>query len=225
MAFDQEDIAPVSCLEASSLVPTNAHHPPSPVSPVGGGEGVKLKKPPPITPNSFKRFFTPRLSSAGGMKASAARQALRDITARANNHLNSDGSSRRNLSPFADTRTSAEGTDISYAEGSAGKRKALLSPDTSPDRLCGGKRPKARHPIIVDEADARGKPKQEAISEVEGEEKEPVILIRRSCLTSVNARLFQRSLGSPGAFGGPMVQHHCTGMWMPTFYTEVLAKH
>ncbi|KAH0538405.1 hypothetical protein FGG08_005005 [Glutinoglossum americanum] len=213
MAFNQEDAVLVPRLEAPSLVLTEAHLP-SPASPADSVEGTKLKKPPPITPNSFRRFFTPRLSSKRGTKASAARQALRNITASANNHT-CVGNGRGGLSPFADTRTSAGGIEVLYSEGSAGKRKALLSPDTSPDRLCGGKRTKVQRLTIVDEMDAGEDVRQEAIGKVkeeeEGEEEEnsPVAPIKRSSLATVSARLFQRSLGFPGAFGGPMIQHHC----------------
>ncbi|KAI9765761.1 MAG: hypothetical protein M1840_007195 [Geoglossum simile] len=195
---------------------TTAARPLSPTSPADAGEGTKLKKPPPVTPNSFRRFFTPR-SLTKITKVSAARRALRNITAQANNHLGSEqGSSRRNLGPFADARRPSGGVEIAYEEEGSRKRKALLSPDTSPDRPCGAKRLKAQHLAMADGAGEVAGTKPGATAEVTAEVEEegecPVAAIKRLSLASAGARLFQRSLGYSGRFRGPMVQHHC-GDW------------
>ncbi|KAI9785382.1 MAG: hypothetical protein M1839_000401 [Geoglossum umbratile] len=221
MASGRGNATPAPQPRPASSVPA-ATHPLSPTSPAAGGEGTKLKKPPPITPNSFKRFFTPRPPLARGTKVSAARQALRNITAQANNHLGSGReSSWGDLSPFADARRPAGEIEIACEEGNFGKRKALLSPDTSPDRPCGTKRPKAQHPAMVDEADevvdtklgaAVGVAAEAEEGEAEEGERKLVASIKRFNLANVSARLFQRSLGYSGGFGEPMTQHHC-GNW------------
>ena len=75
--------APVKC-----FVPSNEamSSPPPPASSQSsdGDKRTKPKKPPAVTPRSFRRFFTPR-SSRTSLGCSASRQALRDITSPALN--------------------------------------------------------------------------------------------------------------------------------------------
>ncbi|KAJ6005620.1 hypothetical protein N7451_003564 [Penicillium sp. IBT 35674x] len=95
-----EPILPTSHREAYPQIPSS---PPSVASDLGSGR--KLRKPPTVTPRSFRRFFTPRslLNSGSNASVKTSRQALRVLTSPAVNRLgpaftrSPDGRSR---SPF-----------------------------------------------------------------------------------------------------------------------------
>ncbi|KAJ5897623.1 hypothetical protein N7504_007911 [Penicillium tannophilum] len=95
-----EPILPTSHREAYPQIPSS---PPSVASDLGSGR--KLRKPPTVTPRSFRRFFTPRslLNSGSNASVKTSRQALRVLNSPAVNRLgpaftrSPDGRSR---SPF-----------------------------------------------------------------------------------------------------------------------------
>ncbi|KAK5001382.1 hypothetical protein LTR39_006982, partial [Cryomyces antarcticus] len=82
------------------------HFASSPLAPSSSINSRKPRKPPPITPKRFTKFFTPRTSSTGGRKSAtggkSARQ-LRDITRNAiNRRRPTDGKLSSNAPLFAD---------------------------------------------------------------------------------------------------------------------------
>ncbi|KAI9816739.1 MAG: hypothetical protein M1826_001737 [Phylliscum demangeonii] len=91
---------------ALSSSPTRQLSSPSARRPSTGDDREKRRGLPTVTPNRFRRFFTPRSTTTGGSRSgSAARRMLHDITRRTNNRSSPvrrgpDG--RRVLEPFAD---------------------------------------------------------------------------------------------------------------------------
>ena len=81
--------------------------PSSPIDPAAHSTGHRLKKPPPVTPRRFKKFFTPRLQNVR-RKGQPARKALRDLNGPALNRRSlqegikesSGGSDLNSLSPI-----------------------------------------------------------------------------------------------------------------------------
>ncbi|KAJ6144753.1 hypothetical protein N7470_008648 [Penicillium chermesinum] len=81
------------------LIPSS---PPSVASDVGSGR--KLRKPPTVTPRSFKRFFTPRSlldSSHNGSGGRSSRQALRALSSPAVNRLGPAFTSKKRKHSFS----------------------------------------------------------------------------------------------------------------------------
>ncbi|KAJ5740340.1 hypothetical protein N7493_000212 [Penicillium malachiteum] len=86
--FQSEPILPSSHQEPRfPQVPQVPSSPPSVASDIGSGR--KLRKPPSVTPRSFRRFFTPRslLNSESHGNVVASREALRALTSPAFNRL------------------------------------------------------------------------------------------------------------------------------------------
>ncbi len=108
---------------------------PLPPQSVDSRDGKKLKKPPTITPRSFRRFFTPRRTLGKPAKVSAARKALCEITSPAINRGGQDrGRGDAELEGFADIVASGKENESLSMFAGRKKRRLLLSPDTSPDQ-------------------------------------------------------------------------------------------
>ena len=94
------------------------------------GPNGKPKKKPTVTPRTFTRFFTPRSSLGRGGKIGASRQALRDITASAQNRKQST----RRRTPTKDSIRIFDDHDESFPDDARKKkRKILHTPATTPD--------------------------------------------------------------------------------------------
>lgn len=170
-----------------------------------GGQSEKPRKPPSVTPNTFRRFFTPRQSAP---TLSSARKAFQDITFPANNRTQRrprrDGDA---LEPFPDisTRTDENGQAIATALWK--KRKILhfqepacerervscanlSSPLTGPEKNC----PRdSESPSLGSMADANI-----ALHEDELVQPRPVKQYRHWQRPNMSSRLLQRELGLAG---------------------------
>ncbi|KAF1999925.1 WD40 repeat-like protein [Amniculicola lignicola CBS 123094] len=193
----------------SDFVPSS---PPQPVSSVGGR---KVRKPPPITPKRFTRFFTPRNSRHGAsdakLRSSSARQ-LQDITRTAVNR-----------NPHSKTRTTPRKT-VNFAEDMEEqgvktpqfqdrKRKGpYLSPESSPAQSSPSKRPRYMTPpsfsILEDEPPLPKDPE----ANVDEELSAPVFptAIRRLRGMGSASRILQRSFGGSLGIGRGFARDHST---------------
>jgi hypothetical protein len=109
----------------------------SPMSTATGSR--KQKRPPPITPKRFTRFFTPRNTKEPSSRVAATRSSrkLQDITRSANNqNVTAPRTTPRKTVNFADVEN-----EIRTPSSSSRKRKtAYLSPETSPAQSSPSKR-------------------------------------------------------------------------------------
>ena len=133
MAQEQNGLEPTSTADIQRVgEEAPASSPPSSSLETGTSK-IKTRKPPPITPNSFRRFFTPRASlSKGRKKASRSRRALEDITLPASNRRPSNHG--QDFEPFIDITKDEDSLDTAQSSISSGKRRRsqLPSPDESP---------------------------------------------------------------------------------------------
>ncbi|KAF2658859.1 WD repeat-containing protein-like protein [Lophiostoma macrostomum CBS 122681] len=164
----------------------------------------KLKKPPPITPKRFTRFFTPRNSKNGSSRTlslgSSGRQ-LQDITRSA---INRCPNATRRTTPrktvnFADVMVE----QVVTPKASSRKRKTpYLSPESSPAQSSPSKRSRYVTPppftIMEDDPPAFEEP--------------PVYQapIRRIKISNRPARILQRSFGGASGVGRGLIRDHCT---------------
>lgn len=97
----------------------------SPCGPASSGSrSDKPRKPPSVTPRSFRRFFTPRSLMRTRQKVSSARRAFQDITHPANNRSRMKQHEDGNvLEPFADINP---GRDENATTITRGKRRKTL---------------------------------------------------------------------------------------------------
>ncbi|KAI9893546.1 MAG: hypothetical protein M1814_006342 [Vezdaea aestivalis] len=86
---------------------------------------IKVRKPPPITPNSFHRFFTPSTRATRSSVSSRAHRALRDITG--------TQSSKPCTTPQSSSRHKGLATSANATPPST-KRKAKSCDDSSPTK-------------------------------------------------------------------------------------------
>ena len=111
----------------------------------------KRKQPPTVTPKRFTRFFTPRSSLENGVKISASRQVLRDITASGANHKRTERRRKQ-------TKDSIEIFNDDYVVSSEvskrRRRVGPISPDTTPDRSSPLKRMRKQSLDLSDNDDA-----------------------------------------------------------------------
>lgn len=120
--------------------------PSSPPSHVTNTGSRKLKKPPPITPKRFQKFFTPRTSTHGNSKGlSRSGRQLQDITRAAVNRSNAaHRTTPRKTVNFADIHNE---NDVQTPQLSSRKRKTpYLSPESSPAQSSPTKRHKYATP-------------------------------------------------------------------------------
>lgn len=214
---------------------------PHPSGSVPSRDGSKLRKPPTITPRTFRRFFTPRSASGRVSKVSASRRALFDITSPAINRIrDTNGRGAAAIDGFVDIApVEKENTAIGVVVGPK-RRKILISPDTSPDssplkkprRTSVDKDIEAETDTVKqqvkeepqDDDEGVGRRIEESDRHVDGSEgprtvTEPVP-VRRARLSGSTGRILQRSIG-PGAgsgigFGRRDLKSHCAG-WYSLF--------
>ncbi|KAI9824996.1 MAG: hypothetical protein M1819_000625 [Sarea resinae] len=199
--------SPVDDLPSSPLAPRKGN----------GDYSRKPKGRPAVTPNSFRRFFTPRSSLRHSDRVSASRRALQDITSPA---INRDGS--------VQSKTARSGVlfpDINFGGDENGlpvlssgtKRKPLLTPETSPISSP-PKRARFTPPTILEDEDSdaeteRGTSPGPSNIVLESQTKPTVKLpIRQAGCGGVNGRILQRSLGNWGYARQLERLDHC-GNW------------
>ncbi|KAF2138711.1 uncharacterized protein K452DRAFT_360949 [Aplosporella prunicola CBS 121167] len=211
---------------------TFASSPPSPTSsrPV---HSKKPKKPPPITPKRFNKFFTPRTSSSSISQSRSGRQ-LRDIT---RNAVNRRRSPRRHIVFSEPASTGFENCITPKLENNK-KRKLLPSPESSPVQPSPSKKSRAavqtvKFDIAKDVVDVDSDAETTILELEEGEEEEEEeeeeeketkvsLPIRRAPSSSTASRLLQRLFGGRRAIGRGRVYDHCTDWQSQTsnFYSR-----
>lgn len=129
--------------------PTTSQEPPSSPPSIASDVGYrrKPKKPPPVTPRSFRRFFTPRSMLDGGNSASSVRtnrQALKALSSPAVNRL---GPAFTRTSKAVEHRPEAP----DFTRTPTRKRKLSFSSIGSPLQSSPLKKVQVRHAVQNDE--------------------------------------------------------------------------
>lgn len=161
----------------------------------------KIRKPPPITPKRFTKFFTPRNSTHGSSRLSSSGRQLQDITRAALNR----GPATTRTTP----RKTVNFADIEVAKGlqtpqlSSRKRKTLYpSPESSPAQSSPTKRHKYATPPpfnILEDAPVFDEPPVPVFQEP----------IRRLKSLGGTSRKLTRSFGGMLGVGRGLRQDHC----------------
>ncbi|KAI9754903.1 MAG: hypothetical protein M4579_004503 [Chaenotheca gracillima] len=172
----------------------------------GSNCSSKPRKHPSVTPNTFRRFFTPRSSLSRRRPNSSARQALRDITTPSNNR--SQGSSQRRLTteePFPDI--SARGNEnalVSLPIEAKKRRSGSVVAYTAQSPSKSKKRRLSAEPIVKSEnqaisvldATSEGEdPLSQGDAGVTSAQSPLIQPIKRLSFKSLSTRVLQRSLG------------------------------
>ena len=108
--------------------------PPSIPSSSQSDVGSRIRKKATVTPRTFTRFFTPRSMLENGKIIGGSRQALRDITASTVNK----NITRKAL--HCKKATTGFSNDIGFKDIRIQKRKALDTPETTPERCSPSKK-------------------------------------------------------------------------------------
>ncbi|KAF2198154.1 WD40 repeat-like protein [Delitschia confertaspora ATCC 74209] len=171
----------------------------------------KPKKPPPITPKRFTRFFTPRSSVHGSSHNSSlgkSGQQLQEITRAAiNRRANASQKTPRKTVNFSDSTTTLQEPET--PQFTPKKRKTpYLSPESSPIQSSPSKRSKLTStPFTIHED-------QDVVSEGGYassllEERFVPAPVRRFARSGPAVRVLQRSFGGMLAVGRGFNQDHC----------------
>jgi hypothetical protein len=171
----------------------------SPPSAATGSLSRKVKRPPPITPKRFTRFFTPRNSKTGSSRTAPTRSSrqLQDITRAAINRSAAPRTTPRKTVNFADVEN-----HVHTPSSSARKRKTpYLSPETSPVQSSPSKRSRYVTPppiTVLEDAPILDEP--------------PVFPAPVRRLRSLGAapRTLQRSFGGILSVGRGFRRDHCS---------------
>jgi len=202
--------------ENVSSGPFSDHLPSSPPA-MTHSHSRKLKKPPPITPKRFSKFFTPRSTFTAGSKSRsngrAARQ-LRDITHNSvvNRKRPESGKTSYKSVLFADI-TEAFTENIQTPKCSLKrKREGLPTPESSPLQPSPSKRSRVYSMVdIMSDTIEEDVELEIDLPEITIDEPFP-IPIRRSKNRGTGGRLLERSFGGFRALGRGRIYDHCTGM-------------
>ncbi|KAF2746135.1 WD40 repeat-like protein [Sporormia fimetaria CBS 119925] len=178
----------------------------------------KPKRPPPVTPRRFNRFFTPRNTRSSTNKAvsDSARQ-LRDITRAAVNKSEESTSSKatpKKTVKFGDLlHGDAENVQLETPVLSSRKRKAYLSPESSPVHSSPLKRPRYIRPSPF--------PIHEDAIELDEPPHHPAPILRLGS-SGQATRILQRSFGGVSGIGrGFLRDNGTTGYhYTANFYTD-----
>lgn len=209
-------------LELDSLSELPPSSPPPMPSTMGSR---KPKKPPPITPKRFTRFFTPRNTkpSSGARSLGKSHRQLQDITRSAlNRSKNATKTTPRKSVNFVDI--DAKKPALETPPMSRKRKTAYLSPETSPLQSSPSKRskyvthphPHAHFSILEDEPEA-----------IEEEPQHFPVPIRRLRTMGGPARVLQRSFGGIPGIGRGFPQDHCTNgqSYTSDFYSDPTDAH
>jgi WD40 repeat protein len=189
--------------------------PSSPLGPPSGTGSRKLKKPPPITPKRFTRFFTPRSSvhgSSGFTSLSKSGRQLQDITRTVNRRSNAHSKTPRKTVNFADPTVLPEDQLVTPNMASRKRKSAYLSPESSPLQPSSPiqSSPSKRVRIsaspfhILEDSEARFD-----IQPLEEDRPRPQ-LIRRTRTLGSTTRILQRSFGGALGIGRGGLRDHST---------------
>lgn len=167
----------------------------------------KLKKPPPITPRRFNRFFSPR-SSTGQNKhtpSKAARQ-LQDITRNAVNRSAVSKTTPRKPALFFDIENQ-ENHDFSPGGSSRRKRRALPTPASSPPQSSPCKRARRSPAVDIPSSPPPELFRSSTPKPVEGK---PIVRLGGGVL-GTSGRILERSFGGFDALGRGRREDRCIG--------------
>ncbi|KAF2489798.1 WD40 repeat-like protein [Lophium mytilinum] len=208
MSDDAQDHLP----DAISNMP-----PSSPLGPPSSTGSRKLKKPPPITPKRFTRFFTPRSSVHGSSRFSSLSKSgrqLQDITRSVNRRSNVHNGTPRKTVNFADLPTPSDDHPVTPQMDSRKRKLAYLSPESSPIQSSPipsspSKRVRtASHQFtILEDTEVELETQALFFEEAERPRPQPV---RRSRALGSTARILQRSFGGAASVGRGALQDSCS---------------
>lgn len=129
--MDTESLIVAEDAPSSQITAVPSSPPCGPAS--SGGRSDRPRKPPSITPRTFRRFFTPRSVMRTRQIMSSARRAFQDITLPANNRSRMRGHGDGNvLEPFADINVLRDENGSTTVQGK--RRKTLHYPEPTFDR-------------------------------------------------------------------------------------------
>ncbi|KAJ5269022.1 hypothetical protein N7505_004780 [Penicillium chrysogenum] len=174
--------------------------PPEPPSspPSIASDTRKPRKPPTVTPRSFRRFFTPRSllpSTDTSTTPSTSRQALRALTSPAVNRL---GPAFSRTSKAGSTRSPHDGLPEDFIRTPSRKRKnsfsSVVSPQSSPL-----KRVRVRSPTHDVEQDSKIPHIDIRLNALAPPTKSPVAPVRRSQALQSSGALFMRTVAGARA--------------------------
>ncbi|KKY24571.1 putative wd domain protein [Diplodia seriata] len=179
----------------------------------------KIRKPPPITPKRFNKFFTPRTTRSGTGHGASGRQ-LRDIT---RNAVNRKKATPRRTVVFSDTNVADSENFVTPKHRSDKKRKHLPSPESSPIQPSPSKKARSciravNFDIAEDEDEVASDAETTILEESDEDEEEEDEVevyrepIRRAPISSTSGRLLTRTFGGRCGVGRGKIYDHC-GDW------------
>ncbi|KAL1616774.1 hypothetical protein SLS54_008166 [Diplodia seriata] len=191
---------------------------PPPSSPLRSRSN-KIRKPPPITPKRFNKFFTPRTTRSGTGHGASGRQ-LRDIT---RNAVNRKKATPRRTVVFSDTNVADSENFVTPKHRSDKKRKHLPSPESSPIQPSPSKKARSciravNFDIAEDEDEVASDAETTILEESDEDEEEEDEVevyrepIRRAPISSTSGRLLTRTFGGRCGVGRGKIYDHC-GDW------------
>ena len=189
------DLPEVPRSEPALPPPGPPSSPPSISSDTGGRR--RARKPPTVTPRSFRRFFTPRSllpPADNSTTPSTSRQALRALTSPAVNRL---GPAFSRTSKAGSTRSPHDGLPEDFIRTPSRKRKNSFSSAISPLQSSPLKRVRVRsptgeveHDMTIRDIDLRHR---EATPPSPPKQSKPVAPVRRSKALQTSGALFMRT--------------------------------
>jgi hypothetical protein len=159
----------------------------------------KLKKPPPVTPKRFTKFFTPRSSTCRVSKATSSRagRQLRDITHQStlNTRIGPSRLRSPNKKTVAFQDLDAQPKVFQTPSLSSRKRKPYATPETSPVHQSSPCKRVRTDDVIPSSPPAYLDDLPVYERSISPEPRQPPPRIRRSTAGSSTARTLQRSFG------------------------------
>lgn len=179
--------------------------PPSVASEAGGGR--RPRKPPTVTPRSFRRFFTPRSllnSGNNGSSAKTSRQALRTLNSPAVNRL---GPAFTRASKAGSARDPVDGVPEDFIRTPSRKRKHSFSSAASPLQSSPLKKVRVRSPVgdeagqttIIRDIDLTGRGRIGEPTPPSPPKRRAVSPVSRSRTLQTSGSLFMRTVQGPRA--------------------------
>ncbi|KAJ5945565.1 hypothetical protein N7454_002404 [Penicillium verhagenii] len=210
-----EPILPTSQRESRYEIPSS---PPSVASDLGSGR--KLRKPPTVTPRSFRRFFTPRslLNSGSNASVKTSRQALRVLNSPAVNRLGPAFT----RSPDGRPRSPFEGLPEETFRTPSRKRKHSFSSVASPLQSSPLKKVRVRSPAEIRDIDLIQGIYDDPSSPPSPPKRRPVSPVARSRVLETSGSFFMRSLQG-GRSNRTTIRSTAGAGWQDTtsnFYTR-----
>ncbi|KAF4307403.1 hypothetical protein GTA08_BOTSDO04189 [Botryosphaeria dothidea] len=193
---------------------------PPPSSPTRSRASNKIRKPPPITPKRFNKFFTPRTTRNSTGHTASGRQ-LRDIT---RNAVNRKKATPRRTVVFSDTNVVDSENFVTPKLGSNKKRKILPSPESSPIQPSPSKKVRPYAPTVnfdiaadddvASDAETTILERDDEEDDDDEEQEEDVYHepIRRAPISCTSGRLLTRTFGGRSGIGRGKLYDHC-GDW------------